>query len=78
MSHAFFGPLKGREYRIPRSGDTQGVRMSHAFYRTAQGRLPKPMSSKRQDDILFKNQERCATFFFKSISKPSKIIIFYK
>jgi len=39
--------------------------MSHAFYRTAQGRLPRPMSSKgkttfffrksdkRQDDILF-------------------------
>ena len=42
----FIGPLKGRESRIPRSEDTQGGRMSHAFYRTAQGRLPKPMSSK--------------------------------
>ena len=56
----FIGPLKGGERRIPRSRDTQGGgrtphasfrrrsrgRMSHAFYRTAQGRLPKPMSSK--------------------------------
>ena len=45
-----------RERRIPRSEDAQGERMSHAFYRTAQGRLPRPMSSKGK-----------TTFFLKSI-----------
>ena len=63
----FFGPLKGRESRIPRSGDTQGARMSHAFfrtaqggrmshafYRTAQGRLPKLTSSKGKTTFFLK------------------------
>ncbi len=49
----FIGPLKGRESRIPRSEDTQGGRMSHAFYRTAQGRLPRPMSSKGKTTSFF-------------------------
>ena len=52
----FIGPLKDRECRIPRSGDTQGGRMSHAFYRTAQGRLPKPMSSKGKTTFSSKKE----------------------
>ena len=42
-----------RERRIPRSEDAQGERMSHAFYRTAQGRLPRPMSSKGKTTFFF-------------------------
>ena len=42
----FIGPLK--EERTPHTSFRRHSRgrMSHAFYRTAQGRLPKPMSSK--------------------------------
>ena len=39
--------------------------MSHAFYRTAQGRLPKPMSSKGK-----------TTFFLESWGKVSGILSF--
>ena len=39
--------------------------MSHAFYRTAQGRLPKPMSSKGK-----------TTFFFKKSQKQANVIFF--
>ena len=56
----FFGPLKGENVVCLLSDPLKGKRtphtsfrrhskerMSHTFYRTAQGRLPKPMSSKR-------------------------------
>ena len=50
----FIGPLKGGEnaaYLVP---ETLNGRMSHAFYRTAQGRLPKPMSSKGKTTFFIK------------------------
>ena len=52
----FIGPLKGE--RTPHASFRRHCRgrMSHAFYRTAQGRLPGLMSSKGK-----------TTFFFKSL-----------
>ena len=53
----FIGPLKGGEnaaYLVP---ETLNGRMSHAFYRTAQGRLPKPMSSKGKTTFFIKKSK---------------------
>ena len=37
--------------------------MSHAFCRTAQGRLPKPMSSKGKTTFSSKKEAQTASFF---------------
>jgi len=37
--------------------------MSHAFYRPAQGRLPKPMSSKGKTTFSSKKEAQMASFF---------------
>ena len=47
--------------------------MSHAFYRTAQGRLPRPMSSKAMTASSHLNNFRIkgkTTFFFTSKNYP--------
>ena len=40
--------------------------MSHAFYRTTQGRLPRPMSSKGKTTSSFKKEAQTASFFSDS------------
>ena len=42
--------------------------MSHAFYRTAQGRLPKPMSSKGKTTFSSKKEAQTASFFWFEVA----------
>ena len=57
MPHAFFGPLKDRECRIPRSGDAQG-RKSAPQGASGQAYAPSEVSG-----ILSLNQGKVSGLF---------------
>ena len=65
MSHAFYWTAQGE--RMPHTSFRRHSkeRMSHTFYRTAQGRLPRPMSSKGM-----------ATFFIRKHKKQANVAFF--
>ena len=67
---------------MPFIGPLKGGRMPHAFCRTTQGRLPKPMSSKGKTTFSFlitsKNKKRCDILFLKVTKKWGAALSFYE